>query len=74
MISKEAIQKFITTGDEIIKKELHKCIPGSGVIYPNYISGPIYDKWMNDIKLFVERNLTEYSNASEPPFYRLRAI
>lgn len=60
MISKEIIQKFITTGDEIIKKELHKCIPGSGMIYPDYISGPIYDKWMNDIKLFVERNLTTY--------------
>lgn len=60
MIKKEKIEKFIETGDIIKQTEFHQSNASSGLLIPDYISGPTYDKWMNDIKLFTERNLVEH--------------
>ncbi|MEI3185062.1 MAG: toll/interleukin-1 receptor domain-containing protein [Lachnospiraceae bacterium] len=60
MVEKLAVQRFIDRGMEIREKEYHTCSASSGIIFPDYISGSLYNQWMNDIKLFTERYLRDY--------------
>lgn len=41
--------QLIERAEEIRKTEYHR--PSPGIIMPNYISGPKYNKWLNDIKI-----------------------
>ena len=60
MVDKTNVQELIDRGVEIRKREYHTCTDNSRVIFPDYISGPLYNQWMNDIKLFTERYLRDY--------------
>jgi len=57
-MKKEKIQEFILQAS-IIRKEEYKT-PSPGLIIPDYVFGPKYDKWMNSIKIFAQRNLKEH--------------
>lgn len=50
----DKIQDFLCRGVEIEKKEFH---PGENGFPFSYISGPMYDSWMAEIKIFTERYL-----------------
>ena len=48
------VKEFVQRGEVIVQKELQHGAPG----FPyTYVSGPMFDRWMNDIKNFAERNL-----------------
>ena len=48
------VKEFVQRGEVIGQKELQHGAPG----FPyTYVSGPMFDRWMNDIKIFAERNL-----------------
>lgn len=55
---KVKIQGFINEAEDIVREELHS--PGSGVIAPEYISGPHYEKWMSDVYTLAQRELAEH--------------
>lgn len=55
---KEKIQELIKEADLIVKEELHK--PERGMVFPEYISGPRYEKWMSDIYILSQRELLEH--------------
>lgn len=65
MISKDKIQEFIDNGNVIRTTEYHDTSLNEGLFIPSYISGPNYDQWMNNIKLFTERYLIDYPLYSE---------
>ena len=54
-VVKEKINELIMRGERIKKEEYH--VPERGLIIPDYIDGPQYDGWMNEIKIFASRNL-----------------
>lgn len=49
------VNNLIQQGKEIGQKEYHP--KGKGVPY-SYVSGPLYDIWMNEVNIFNERYLT----------------
>lgn len=53
------VETFIERGNEIIKEELHTS-SDSGVIMPDYISGPKSDQWFNEISIFNSRYLINH--------------
>lgn len=57
-ILKEKIQELIKEADAIVKEELHK--PERGMVFPEYISGPRYEKWMSDVYIISQRELLEH--------------
>lgn len=57
---KDKIEQLITIGTEIQKTEFQESDSSSGMLIPEHISGPNYDKWMNDIKLLSTRYLSDY--------------
>ena len=52
---KVKIQDFLKEAEYIIKEELHTS--SNGVIAPDYISGPRYEKWMGDVYILSQREL-----------------
>lgn len=52
------IQGLINEAEYIVKEELHTA--ERGVIAPDYISGPHYEKWMSDIYILSQRELVEH--------------
>lgn len=57
-MEKEQIEEFISQA-KIIRQDEYQ-VPGKGIAMPDFISGPKYDKWMNSIKIFADRNLKEH--------------
>lgn len=53
------VETFIERGNEIIKEELHTS-SDSGVIMPDYISGPKSDQWFSEIQIFNSRILINH--------------
>ena len=67
------VNEFIQRGEEIKSKEFHS---GSGG-FPGYFSGPLYDAWMNEIKIFNERHLKDhplYESISSTIFHNKRQL
>lgn len=54
------INEFIELGLKV-KEENYQRVTEPGLIIPNYISGELYDSWMNKIKIFADRYLSEHS-------------
>lgn len=54
---KAKILQFIEQGNEIKSKEYHN---SSGALSIPYISGPLFESWMNEIKIFNERYLKDH--------------
>lgn len=52
------IQDSLKEAEYIIKEELHTS--SNGVIAPDYISGPRYEKWMDDIYILSQRELIDH--------------
>lgn len=51
------ISKFLQRGEEIKNLEYHPAVDG----FPfSYVEGPLYDTWMNEIKIFSNRYLKEH--------------
>ena len=40
---------LIETAKDILETEYH--IPEPGLIFPDYVSGPKYSKWVNDLQI-----------------------
>ena len=59
---KQKVLGFIKNGEDIKKKEYHT--GGSGLAIP-YISGPLYEAWMSEIKIFNDRHLKDHPLHSE---------
>ena len=54
---KKKLIEFIEKGEIVKEKEFH---PSQGGFPFSYISGPLYDEWMNEIFLFNERYLKNH--------------
>ena len=51
------ISEFLQRGEEIKNLEYHPAVDG----FPfSYVEGPLYDTWMNEIKIFSNRYLKEH--------------
>lgn len=50
--------ELVLQGQEILKTEIH--YSGNGVYFPEYISGPKFDKWIPDIIVFANRFLSKH--------------
>ena len=62
MTKLKKINDFIERGIEIKKKEYQK--PDRGLIIPDFIAGDIYDQWLSEIRIFINRHLKQH------PLYR----
>ena len=52
------LKTLINEAEYIVKEELHTF--EKGVIGPDYISGPRYEKWMGDVYILSQRELMEH--------------
>ena len=65
MIKKEQMHKvleFIERGNEIKEKEYHPAGNGLGI---SRVSGPLFETWMSEIKIFNDRYLEDHPLHSE---------
>ncbi len=53
------VESFIMRGETIKKEEYHH-VTDSGLIMPDYISGPKTDQWFNEISIFTSRTLINH--------------
>ena len=59
IVKKKEVVNTVTVGDKsIFTEELHK--PERGMVFPEYISGPRYEKWMSDVYIISQRELLEH--------------
>lgn len=56
-LSKEYVEDLIKRGEKIGREEYH---PSKDGFFPDYVDGPRYDIWMNEINIFSERYLSDY--------------
>lgn len=55
---KEKIKTLISEADIIVKEELHTS--EGRFVFPEYVSGPMYEKWMSDVYIISQRELIEH--------------
>lgn len=55
---KEKIEEFVKRGEEIKAQEKH--VPEKGFFMCDYVSGPMFDQWINEINIFNERYLKKH--------------
>lgn len=60
-LNKEYVEDLIYRGERIGEEEYH---PSKDGFFPDYVDGPKYDIWMNEINIFNERYLKDH------PIYR----
>lgn len=56
-LSKEYVEDLIKRGEKIGREEYH---PSKDGFFPDYVDGPKYDIWMNEINIFNERYLIDH--------------